>query len=50
MEYNLLKLPVGIQTFEMIRTEGFLYVDKASLCFKKKWTFANMNFTKTVKI
>ena len=28
MESNRLKLPIGIQTFETIRTEGYLYVDK----------------------
>ncbi len=25
---KLLKLPIGIQTFEKLRTEGCLYVDK----------------------
>ena len=25
---KLLKLPIGIQTFEKLRTEGYLYVDK----------------------
>jgi hypothetical protein len=28
MEKKRLKLPIGIQTFETIRTEGYLYVDK----------------------
>ena len=28
MEDKRLKLPIGIQTFERLRTEGFLYVDK----------------------
>ena len=28
METKKLKLPVGIQTFEKLRTEGYLYVDK----------------------
>jgi len=28
MENKKLKLPIGIQTFETIRTEGFVYVDK----------------------
>ena len=28
MEHKRLKLPVGIQTFEEIRTQGYLYVDK----------------------
>ena len=28
MENKRLKLPVGIQTFEKLRTEGCVYVDK----------------------
>ncbi|MDR1818616.1 MAG: AAA family ATPase, partial [Puniceicoccales bacterium] len=28
MEARLPKLPAGIQTFEEIRTEGYVYVDK----------------------
>jgi len=28
MENKRLKLPIGIQTFETIRKEGFVYVDK----------------------
>ena len=28
MTNKLPKLPIGIQTFETIRTEGYLYVDK----------------------
>ena len=28
MEKRRLKLPIGIQTFETIRTEGYVYVDK----------------------
>jgi hypothetical protein len=28
MENKRLKLPIGIQTFEIIRTEGYVYVDK----------------------
>ena len=28
MENRKLKLPIGIQTFETIRTEGYQYVDK----------------------
>jgi len=28
MENKRLKLPIGIQTFETIRTEGYVYVDK----------------------
>ena len=27
---KLLKLPIGIQTFETIRNEGYLYVDKTA--------------------
>jgi len=28
MENKRLKLPIGIQTFETIRTEGYVYIDK----------------------
>ena len=28
------KYPVGIQSFEKIRTEGYVYVDKTSLIYK----------------
>ncbi|MDR2232501.1 MAG: AAA family ATPase [Tannerella sp.] len=28
MAHKRLKLPIGIQTFEEIRTEGYVYVDK----------------------
>ena len=28
------KLPIGIQTFEKIRREGFLYVDKTELVWQ----------------
>jgi len=28
MEKKRLKLPIGLQTFEELRTEGYLYVDK----------------------
>ena len=31
------KLPIGIQTFEDIRNDGYLYVDKTALM----WTMAN---------
>jgi hypothetical protein len=39
MEYNALmrKLPIGIQTFEDIRTNNYLYVDKTALV----WRIAN---------
>lgn len=32
MEYNALmrKLPIGIQTFEKLRKENYLYVDKTN--------------------
>ena len=30
MENKQLKLPVGIQTFETIRTEGYIYIDKTN--------------------
>ena len=33
-ETNDRRLPVGIQSFEKIRTEGFLYVDKTDLIWK----------------
>ena len=32
------KLPIGIQTFEDIRNDGYLYVDKTALM----WTMANI--------
>lgn len=28
------KLPVGIQSFEKLRSEGFVYVDKTALIYK----------------
>ena len=28
------KYPVGIQSFESIRTEGYIYVDKTTLVYK----------------
>ena len=34
MEKKKLKLPIGIQTFEEIRTEGYLYVDKTQYIVK----------------
>lgn len=39
MEYNTLlrKLPIGIQTFEKLRKENYLYVDKTALV----WRIAN---------
>ena len=37
METNNRRLPVGIQSFEEIRKEGFLYVDKTDII----WQLAN---------
>ena len=37
MEINKRKLPVGLQSFEVIRREGYLYVDKTDLV----WLLAN---------
>ena len=28
------KLPIGVQSFEKLRTEGYLYVDKTDLVYK----------------
>ena len=28
------KLPIGVQSFEILRTEGYLYVDKTDLMYK----------------
>lgn len=41
------KLPIGIQTFEDIRNDGYLYVDKTALM----WTMANIGkpFFKAVR-
>ena len=30
MDMTLRKLPIGIQTFEKLREEGYLYVDKTA--------------------
>lgn len=29
-----LKYPVGIQTFEQLRTDGYVYVDKTDLVYR----------------
>ena len=29
-----MKYPIGVQTFEKLRTEGFVYVDKTALVYK----------------
>ena len=34
MSYNERKLPIGIQSFEKLREEGFLYVDKTEYVYK----------------
>lgn len=34
MNAQLRKLPIGIQTFEDIRREGYLYVDKTALIYR----------------
>ena len=41
IEINDRKLPVGIQSFEKIRKEGYLYVDKTDII----WQLANRNKT-----
>lgn len=33
MEYNVAKLPIGIQNFEKLRTEGYQYVDKTAVMY-----------------
>ena len=35
MENKRLKLPAGIQTFETIRKEGYIYVDKTLFTVKR---------------
>lgn len=34
MNTQLRKLPIGIQTFENIRREGYVYVDKTALIYR----------------
>ena len=34
MENITRKLPIGIQSFEDLRTEGYLYVDKTSFVYQ----------------
>ena len=34
MSYNERKLPIGIQSFEKLREEGFLYVDKTEYVYR----------------
>ena len=41
VEINDRKLPVGIQSFEKIRKDGYLYVDKTDII----WQLANRNKT-----
>lgn len=39
MEYKVMrKLPIGIQTFEKLRSENYLYVDKTELVWKMAYT------------
>lgn len=39
VEINDRRLPVGIQSFEVIREEGYLYVDKTDII----WQLANID-------
>ena len=32
------KLPIGIQTFEEIRRDGYLYVDKTAMVYQSKYS------------
>ena len=41
VETNNRRLPVGIQSFEEIRKEGYLYVDKTDII----WQLANIDKT-----
>ena len=41
VETNNRRLPVGIQSFEKIRKEGYLYVDKTDII----WQLANTDKT-----
>lgn len=41
VETNNRRLPVGIQSFEIIRKEGYLYVDKTDII----WQLANTDKT-----
>ncbi len=34
MKAPILKYPIGIQSFEKIRNDGYLYVDKTDLVYK----------------
>jgi len=38
MNATVRKLPIGIQSFEDIRNQGFLYVDKTALIYKMATT------------
>lgn len=40
-EMNIRRLPAGVQSFEKIRREGYLYVDKTDLI----WNLANRGKT-----
>lgn len=41
---NMKKLPIGIEEFEMIRTQGFYYVDKTGLIIEllNNWGQVNL--------
>ena len=34
---SIRKLPIGIQDFEDLRTNGYLYVDKTEECGLSRW-------------
>ena len=34
-EFKTMKYPIGIQSFEKIRTEGFAYIDKTTQTYIK---------------
>lgn len=44
MDHIEKKLPVGIENFEKIRTEGFYYIDKTGMIVDllKKWGEVNL--------
>ena len=47
MEYNALmrKLPIGIQTFEKLRKENYLYVDKTEFVWKMAFASNPVSYT-----
>ena len=44
MEKRKLKLPIGIENFEKLRTEGFYYIDKTAMIKKllENWGEVNL--------